>query len=61
MRNREIVDACVSEERKGKRKLMNNKEEADVKIWESYVELGNHSHTDLPEFDRVLGNTLITE
>lgn len=40
---------------------MNNKEEAHVKNRESYIEPGNDSHTDLSEFDRVLGNILITE
>lgn len=40
---------------------MNNEEKADVKNRESYVESGNHSHTDLSEFGKGLDNILIIE
>lgn len=55
------ADIYDSEERKGNRKLMNNEEKADVKNRESYVESGNHSHTDLSEFGKGLDNILIIE
>lgn len=40
---------------------MNNEEEAGVKNREIYVESENHSHRDLPEFDRGLDTVLLSE
>lgn len=37
LKKSEAVDICVNEERKGKRKWMNDKKEADVKNREHYL------------------------